>query len=45
MAREGAISLHRLDNPEEISEADKAAALVTVGGTENHILYEGGLHS
>jgi hypothetical protein len=45
MEREGAISLYRLDNPEEITEADKAAALVTVGGTENHILYEGGLHS
>jgi hypothetical protein len=45
MEREGSISLYRLDNPEEITEADKAAALVTVGGTENHILYEGGLHS
>jgi len=45
MEREGSISLYRLDNPEEITDADKAAALVTVGGTENHILYEGGLHS
>jgi hypothetical protein len=45
MEREGSISLYRLDNPEEITEADKAAALVTIGGTENHIIYEGGLHS
>lgn len=45
MQREGALSLWRLDNPQEVTDADRQAALVTAGGAENHILYEGGLHS
>ena len=40
----GKLAAMRLDNPDEISEADRAAVLLTPAGSENHILYLQGTH-
>ncbi len=39
MELSGRLTAMRLDNPDEISEADRAAVLLTPSGSENHILY------
>ena len=44
MELSGQVVAMRLDNPDELSDADRAAALVTPAGSENHILYLQGTH-
>jgi hypothetical protein len=45
MELSGALAVMQLDNPLEISVADRAAALRTASGTEKHILYVQGSRS
>lgn len=42
MERDGSLSLYPLDNPQEITAADREAAIVTFTGHKRHILYFGG---
>ncbi len=42
MEQAGELSLYRLDNPQEIQDADRDAVLHTATGNERHIVYFGG---
>ena len=45
MERAGDLTAFRLDNPDEITEADEAAVLTTPAGSDRHIVYFQGSHS
>lgn len=42
LANEGKLSMYRLDDPREITQKDRDAAVRTGSGEEKHILYYGG---